>query len=300
MTDGTGLRRRITGAGELQTVVRTMKAVAASKISQYEKAALGLADYVRTIEFGLGACLRHTAAADVLPQPDSRPRIDAVIFGSDQGLVGQFNESVADYAISVLRGFPAPGRVWVVGDRVQGRLLDAGLPVAGSFPVPASVKGITGLVGQVLLQTQAGGRRGENAELHLFHNRPTDGADYAPVRQRLLPLDDAWRRERMGLAWPTHCQPQIMGTGATMLRALIGEYLFVTLFRAGAESLASEQASRLAAMQRAERSIEETLDLLHAAFHRLRQSQIDEELFDVISGFEALGISHVAGRPPSR
>jgi F0F1-type ATP synthase membrane subunit c/vacuolar-type H+-ATPase subunit K len=66
------------------------------------------------------------------------------------------------------------------------------------------------------------------------------------------------------------------------------EYLFVSLFRACAESLASENASRLAAMQRADKNIDELLEDLNGTFHRLRQSGIDEELFDVISGFEAL------------
>ncbi|EKD46467.1 MAG: hypothetical protein ACD_67C00228G0001, partial [uncultured bacterium] len=43
-----------------------------------------------------------------------------------------------------------------------------------------------------------------------------------------------------------------------------------------------------AAMQRAEKNISELLDELTGNFHRLRQSGIDEELFDVIAGFEAL------------
>ena len=80
-----------------------------------------------------------------------------------------------------------------------------------------------------------------------------------------------------------------MGGGTATLRALIREYLFVSLFRACAESLASENASRLAAMQRADKNIDELLEDLNGTFHRLRQSGIDEELFDVISGFEALG-----------
>jgi F-type H+-transporting ATPase subunit gamma len=41
-------------------------------------------------------------------------------------------------------------------------------------------------------------------------------------------------------------------------------------------------------MQRAEKNIDELLEDLNRSFHRLRQSGIDEELFDVISGFEAL------------
>jgi len=79
-----------------------------------------------------------------------------------------------------------------------------------------------------------------------------------------------------------------MGGGTVTLRALIREYLFVSLFRACAESLASENASRLAAMQRAEKNIDELLENLNRTFHRLRQSGIDEELFDLVSGFEAL------------
>ena len=72
------------------------------------------------------------------------------------------------------------------------------------------------------------------------------------------------------------------------LRAMVREYLFVSLFRACAESLASENASRLAAMQRAEKNINELHSSLMQRFHRLRQSGIDAELFDVISGFGAI------------
>jgi F-type H+-transporting ATPase subunit gamma len=77
--------------------------------------------------------------------------------------------------------------------------------------------------------------------------------------------------------------------GDITLRALIREYLFVSLFRACAESLASENASHLAAMERADRNIDDLLEDMNGRFHQLRQSGIDAELFDVISGFEALG-----------
>ena len=66
------------------------------------------------------------------------------------------------------------------------------------------------------------------------------------------------------------------------------EYLFISLFRACAESPAGENASRLATIERAGKNIDDLLEQLHGSVHRLRQSGIDEELFDVISGFEAL------------
>ena len=100
--------------------------------------------------------------------------------------------------------------------------------------------------------------------------------------------------------WPTKTLPEIMGGGAATLRALIRGYLFVSLFRASAESLASENASRLAAMQRADKNIDELLKTLNGTFHRVRQSGIDEELFDVISGFEALSKEKTHQSPGSR
>lgn len=298
MSDTTSsLRRKIGGAGELQSVVRTMKAVAASSIGQYENSVRALTDYYRTVELGLGVCLREGEPAPLIAEPGRRTvagTIGAVVFGSDQGLVGQFNDVIADYAVKTLAALPAKQQVWAVGDRVQSRLADAGLRLVGLFTVPNSVKAITPLVGQILVETEARHSQGDVTELHLFHNRPTSGAAYAPVSQRLLPLDENWRRKLAELPWPTKNLPEVVGSGTATLRAFIRGYLFVSLFRACAESLASESASRLAAMQRADKNIDELLEDLNGKFHRLRQSGIDEELFDVISGFEALSVEETS------
>ena len=294
MSDTTAsLRRKIGGAGDLQSVVRTMKAVAASSIGQYEKSVRALADYYRTVELGLGACFRESGPGPLIAERKRQTvagAIGAVVFGSDQGLVGQFNDVVADYAVKTLAALPAKPEVWAVGERVHARLADAGLPLMGLFTLPNSVKAITPLVGQILVESETRHSQGEVTELHLFYNRPTSGAVYAPVSQRLLPLDENWRRKLAELPWPTGNLPEVMGGGTATLRALIREYLFVSLFRACAESLASENASRLAAMQRADKNIDELLEDLNRTFHRLRQTGIDEELFDVISGFESLSV----------
>jgi len=105
---------------------------------------------------------------------------------------------------------------------------------------------------------------------------------------RLLPLDQSWQERLHATPWPTKTSPQVIDDRPSTLAAFIQDYLFVLLFQACAESLASENASRLAAMQRAEKSIDAMLGDLNSKFHRLRQEGIDEELFDVIDGFEAL------------
>ena len=304
MSDTTArLRRKISSAGDLQSVVRTMKALAASSIGQYEKSVRALADYYRTVEWGLGACFRESEPAAPMAKRKGQTDVEAigaVVFGSDQGLVGQFNDVVADYAIKTLAALPGKPQVWAVGERVHARLTDAGLPPIGLFTVPNSVKAITPLVGQIQIESEAHRAKGDYSRLYVIHNRPRSGALYEPVSQRLLPLDAQWQEGLAKVHWPSKNLPEVMGDGTGTLRAFIREYLFISLFRACAESLASENASRLAAMERADKNIDELLENLHGTFHRLRQSGIDEELFDVISGFEALTPKASKEIPPNR
>src|SRR5271169_1519860 len=207
MSDTTeSLRRKIRSAGDLQSVVRTMKALAASSIGQYEKSVRALADYYRTVELGLGACFREsgpTASITERRVPTHAGAIGAIVFGSDQGLVGQFNDVVADYAIKSLSALPGKLQVWAVGERVHARLADAGLPLVGLFIVPNSVQAITPLVGQLQIESEAHGANGENTALWVFHNRPLSGALYEPVSQRLLPLDAQWQQGLAKVRWPT-------------------------------------------------------------------------------------------------
>lgn len=281
------LSRQRGGARDLQSVVRSMKAMAASSIGQYEKSVSALTEYFRTVEMGLSVCLRESASMPKNKNTDA-DRIGAVVFGSDQGLIGQFNEELVDFVLQKLTTLPASPRIWAVGERIYARLADEGVAMLGLFSVPNSVKAIAPLVGQILVECENLRTTNTLSALYLFYNHSHIGEVYKPVSQRLLPLDEIWRRDLADLPWPTGQLPEVVGGGTETLRAFVREYLFVSLFRACAESLASENASRLAAMQRAEKNIEELLEDLDGRFHRLRQSSIDEELFDVISGFEAL------------
>lgn len=287
------LRHKIDSAEELESVVRTMKAMAASSIGQYENAVRSLDDYYRTVQLGLAACFRENKSRGVTPRIQQHTSaavgaIGAIVFGSDQGLVGQFNETMVDYAVDMLEKLPGKKIVWAVGVRIESRLAETRFPPLAGFTLPNSINAITPLVGQILIEMEAQREQGLIEQIYLFHNRPMTGSIYTPTSQQLLPLDETWLQNLSGMRWPTKNLPEVMNSGERTLRALVREYFFVTLFRACAESLASENASRLAAMQRAEKNIEELQEDLNRTFHRLRQSGIDEELFDVISGFEAL------------
>ena len=283
-------RHRIGNAEDLQSVVSTMKSIAASSIEQYENSVRSLDDYYRAVELGLGVCLRAVELTSPENGFEDDAELDvtgAIVFGSDQGLVGQFNDQVAEHAIKTLHELPGEPSVWAVGERVHARLCEGPLRIAGLFEVPNSVTGITRLIGQIQLETEPVFTAAQ-ARILVFHNRPLAGAAYTATSRQLLPFDSSWRQELCAAAWPNKALPQILGEVDDTLQALIREYLFISLYQACAESLASENASRLAAMERAERNIAEMLEALRLTFNRERQRSIDEELFDLISGFEAL------------
>ncbi len=290
------LHRKLNGAKELKSVVRSMKALAASNIGQYELAVSSLGDYYRAVSLGIIAYFRQekidTLTEQNLLKGNNEKSVCAVVFGSDQGLVGQFNDSLTNFVAQTLHALPGKKEIWAVGERVQLLLSDIGFNNTQLFPVPNSVDAITPLVQQILVKSDENFAQGNVNEIYIFHNQPKQGAGYEPVILRLLPLDEKWRLSLTALKWPTKLIPQVIGGIKPTLFALIHEYLFAALFKACAESLASENASRLAAMQRAERNIDELLDDLTHKFHSLRQSTIDEELFDVVSGYEMLSKNH--------
>ena len=285
------LRTKLESAADIDAVVKTMKAVAASNIGQYEKSVAALDDYYRTVSLGITAFFKSEKINTYKNAPTSKAKdglIGVIVFGSDQGLVGRFNDSLTDFVSQSLNPLPNKKEIWAVGERIQLLLKDVGFNTTKLFAVPNEVNAITSLVGDVLVKAQQSMEAQGIDTLYIFHNQPKESAGYIPVMQRLLPLDETWQQAFDKTTWPTNNLPQVAGTIQPTLLALIGEYLFVSLFKACADSLASENSSRLNAMQRAEKNIDELLEDLNNTFHRLRQSSIDEELFDVVAGFEAL------------
>lgn len=283
-----GLRRQIDTATDLSSVVTTMKTLAAVSIHQYERAVESLADYNRTIELGFQIAL----TGEPLPLDADQPpaKTAAVVFGSDQGMCGQFNAEIVSFlnTNSEEDGARRSWKVLAIGVRAEGQLLDAGWTIEHAYDVPTSVSDITNLVQEMLPCIERLRSEADISRLLVFYNRRTSASSFEPRRLQLLPIDsqrlERWRDE----PWQSRSLPMFVTERQRLLSRLIGQYLFVSLFRACAESLASENASRIAAMQAAEKNIEERLDELRGSFNQFRQSAITEELLDVVTGFEAL------------
>jgi F-type H+-transporting ATPase subunit gamma len=284
------LKRRIQSAQELLGVVKTMKALAATSIRQYQRAVESLAEYNRTVELGLQIVLRQSRET---PAAKSKAgRLGAIVFGTDQGLCGQLNGLIVLHALEEMKktGVRAEDRIIIaVGMRAAELLEDSGQRVFEVLTTPGSTAGITPLVQDITMLLEDWRFKKQIKQVDIFYSEYVSGATYRPKSLRLLPVEEAWLRELKQRKWESRTLPLFTMKWDEIFRSLIGEYLFVSIYRAFANALASENASRLAAMQSAEKNIEERLEELFIQFHRQRQMIITEELLDIVSGFEALG-----------
>jgi F-type H+-transporting ATPase subunit gamma len=301
------LGRRLETTEDLQSIVRTMKALAAVSIRQYEKAADALAEYDRTVTLGLLALITAEGRGAARPSTgDDGGPAALVVVGSDHGLCGRFNEQAADTAAArhrdLRRGDDGAGPVPVlaIGARVEARLDALGLTPAHSLPLPGSAAGLSEAVTDIVLvlerwQEESGIRR-----IELIHNERGEDAPARPTRRPLLPIEpsmlladaDAGDGEGRGTgrrAWPSRGLPMLGMPAEALLDHLIRQRLFVVLNRALAESAAAEQSARLSSMQAAERNIREHIDDMRRDYRSTRQASITAELMDVVAGAEALG-----------
>jgi F-type H+-transporting ATPase subunit gamma len=286
------LKRRIDSTGDLHSVVRTMKSLAAVNIRQYEEASRSLVDYAHTLDMALGIVLRHDPDTRLHTRRSARKNPGAVIFGSDQGMCGSLNEQVTSHALDQLT---QPGKnagqmpVVCAGMRAGGLLEDAGIHCDEIRELPGSVHTITPHVGEILMAIDTWQAKTDVDHVLLFHARPKSAAGYTPHTVHLLPIDAQWLAQHRYRTWASNSLPMFTMEPGRLLSRLIQEYLFISIFRAFVESLASENAARLAAMQGAQKNIEELMDDLESQYNQLRQMSITEELLDIVSGFEALG-----------
>ncbi|WP_455212364.1 F0F1 ATP synthase subunit gamma [Kaarinaea lacus] len=291
------LHKQLDSLDDLRTIVKTMKALSAASIRQYERAVSALSSYYLTVERGLHVVLKdlQQPPAPVRRERES-PRLAAIVFGSDHGLCGRFNEEITEYALNRMASSPANPHdrlILAVGARIAASLEHEGQPVEEDFLVPGTASQITASVQQILIKIDEWREQAGVYYVYLFYNRHSGRKGYQPTGFELLPINLRRFHRLEEQTWPSHNLPTFTMDREALLSRLLKQYLFVTIFRACAESQASEHASRLAAMQSAERNLDERLEEVTRIFRRERQNAITSELLDVVSGFEAITTSNL-------
>ncbi|OYE00581.1 F0F1 ATP synthase subunit gamma [Nostoc sp. 'Peltigera membranacea cyanobiont' 232] len=306
------LQRQIHTAQDLQAVVKMMKVLAALNIHQYQQAVASLAEYNRTIEMGLHVVLKAAHTHDASLQHDNGDgfntyspslssdlgRCGVIIFGSEQGMCGQFNEQISHYAIAELEKLklsPEHLAIFAVGSRLISHLETAGYGIEQTFAMPGSLAGITSMVQEILphiarwRDSEAllrSAEREQIGQITLFYNHLHSNTLWEPYKLQLLPLDGQWLQHIESQEWRSRTLPTFTMPSDVLVASLLRQYFFILLYRAFGESLAGENASRLASMQVAEKNIEERLTEFTSQFQQKRQTAITDELLEIISAFE--------------
>ncbi len=287
------LKRKIKNAKDIKSVVKTMKTLAAVNIRSYEKAVTSLKDYSYTMELGFRILFhnkKNLLLRKLKTDPISKKTL-MIVFGSERGMSGQFNKKVADHCHKFIKknNFDSDNLILMpVGDRIIYRLKDEYLKESKSFPIASSLKEIVPILQNMLVRLDEIENKENLEQIIVMFNTPKSGASFEATHAYLLPIDQNWLMKICSKRWGSVSLPFYRTNWETLYTTLVKEYFFVILYRAFVESLAAENASRLASMQAAENNIEERLSELNSRHNQQRQNAITSELLDIISGFEAL------------
>jgi len=282
------LNKKIKTTQDLLSVVKTMKNLAAVNIRQYEGAVESLEGHRHILEMGWQVLFRH---GESMPSPRQGKGTVCVLFGSNQGMCGQFNEILLAYAQQYIKEQITDGGAiiyWSIGEKLRNNLLDSKQTITEHFQAAENLTAIGALVQSLVLKLDDYYSSQNMERFIIFHNRVTSGAGYDQNAFRVLPLDQAWSAEYQARKWPGRCLPSLGMPYPDMFRHLFRQHLFISIYTAMAQSLASENAARLMSMQAAEKNIIEMQEQLQGRYREQRQNLITNELLDIISGFEAL------------
>ncbi len=285
------LRGRIDTAESLHSVVSTMKSLAAVSIQQLEDVVRSIDEYNRTVELGLQVALGSRPEGVQLVEPILSDALGAVIFGSDQGMCGQFNEDIVSHAVEDMHQVGVEGgehAILAIGGRAVGQIEAADMSIDDFLGTPASPGSIAPVVELIALQIERWRAERDFDRVFLYYNQRVSTGRYRPTTHRLLPIDRTWLDRLAGRRWPTNTLPQFDMPWRTLLADLLQQHILVVLYRSIVHSMMSEHTARMQSMQAAEKNIEDRLEDLRGHFRRTRQTSITSELLDIVSGFETL------------
>ncbi|MGO1469146.1 MAG: F0F1 ATP synthase subunit gamma [Tissierella sp.] len=278
-----GIKESISSAENLQSIVSTMKAHASSNINQFQNAAKASMEYRRILDMSLYIVLSEE---EILPLEDtSDGNILHIVFGSDHGLAGTFNEKISTFALEEIPK-DENHKIIIVGQQILQRLQDD-YKIHKFFMQPQTTDSISSMVNRLLVEIDELRDNIPVEKIILYYNRPKDDATFVEDTELLFPIDLSELIKYQSI-WDSKSIPTYFVKKETIISDLIRQYFFITLYRTFCFSLASENASRLASMQSAEKNIDERLEELNFEYRRERQNSITSELNDVVSGFKAI------------
>jgi F-type H+-transporting ATPase subunit gamma len=292
------LKVRINSVKSTQKITKAMKMVAAAKLRRAQEAAQAGRPYAERLEAVVASLSRQlSGGAGVSPLLSGTGKDQVhllVVATSERGLAGAFNTNIVRAARRKAEELEAQGktvRFYLAGKK--GRVLRRFYPnriVADHELGQHKTLGFTQAreIADDLLARYAAG---EFDVAHLFYAKFVSALVQEPVGQQIIPVAvDASKAEVAATSAPVSAgavveyEPDEEG----ILADLLPRNVAIQVFRAMLENAASEQGSRMNAMDNATRNAGDMINRLSIQYNRTRQAAITTELVEIISGAEAL------------
>ncbi len=266
------IEERIRKLQEVEKIIVSMKSIASLNIQGSHNLIDSLRDYEKEVSRTIGMVLSYFPEV-VLSFKGGYKLI--VVFGSDQGLCGLFNERIA----STLRGFGDDliGLI-LVGKKLTDIVEDKVIKVLSA---PISYDSIYAHASELVDLISSLYTEGKIGEILLAYNRFAGIGSYTPTVRRIIPFE-VKREEVFGFPPLTDVSPE------EILMGLIVEYLYSNLYRAFLESFLSENGVRLTNMDNAFKSLEKGIAQLEIEKNYFRQEEITTEIEEILTAYKQL------------
>jgi F-type H+-transporting ATPase subunit gamma len=289
------LKGRIASVKSTQKITKAMKMVAAAKLRRAQQAAEAGRPYATRLQ-GVMASL----AGRVVIGPQS-PKLLAgtgrqdthllVVCTSDRGLAGAFNSNIVRAARKAADELQRQGKTvyfYLVGRKgraVIGRLFPRQIvhQYDTSAMKQASFADAQAIAADVVDRYATDGID----VVHLFYARFQSALVQEPTQQQIIPVPISASAAPSPTSGPD-AAVEYEPDEEEILASLLPRNVAVQIFRALLENAASEQGSRMTAMDNATRNAGDMINRLSIQYNRTRQAAITTELVEIISGAEAL------------
>jgi F-type H+-transporting ATPase subunit gamma len=285
------LKNRITSVKSTQKITKAMKMVAAAKLRRAQEAAEAARPYSERM-----AAVMASLASRVTVGPES-PRLLAgtgndkvhllVICSSERGLAGGFNSNIAKLARRTMEELLAQGKtvkLLFVGKKARAPFARTHKELIIGTVDMTHIKQVAFADAKVVADdVVARFEAGEFDVAHLFFSTFRSALNQEPTRLQIIPA-----ALPAGGAAAADASVEYEPDEEAILADLLPKNLAVQVFRALLENAASEQGSRMTAMDNATRNAGDMINRLTITYNRTRQAAITKELIEIISGAEAL------------
>jgi F-type H+-transporting ATPase subunit gamma len=286
------LKIRINSVKSTQKITKAMKMVAAAKLRRAQEAAEASRPYAERIEKVVASIASKVTVSDQTPKLLAGTGKDdvhlLVVATSDKGLAGAFNTNIVRLARKRAEELKAAGKT--VKFYTIGKKAKDGLARQYRADMVESIE--PGDLGKVGFDSVKGwaedliGRfeGGEFDVAHLFFNKFVSVLTQEPTVLQLMPVALSNDNAAVGVGASVEYEPD----EEEILADLLPRNVAVQLLRATRENAASEQGSKMTAMDNATRNAGDMINRLTIQYNRSRQAAITTELIEIIAGAEAL------------